>query len=225
MATILIDSREPQSYHALGTVQTLPVGDAWIASADAVLIVERKTLADFCASIADRRIFNQVAEMRAASPWCYVVVIGLPVVAGDRVVIGGKVTGWQWNSVQGALLTVQELGANVVFAASETEYGNTLHWLARRDRGVVQITARREAIVQSPAEQVLCALPGIAQTRAEALLTHCGNVAFALDFLTSDTTQTVPGVGPSTKNAVRSVLGLPPGMRLAVIPQEVEENE
>ena len=223
MATILIDSREPANLHQLGTVQTLPVGDVWIAAADAVLIVERKTLADFCASIADGRLFNQVAAMRQASHWCYVVVIGLPVISGGRVVIGGKVTGWQWNSVQGAMLTVQELGANVVFCTSEIEYGNTLQWLARRDRGAVQIAARRDVAIQSPAEQVLCALPGIAQGRAEALLQHCGNVAFALQALTDG--EKVPGVGPSTKNAVRSVLGLPPEMRLAVIPLEVEENE
>lgn len=223
MATILIDSREPQNIQQLGTVQTLPVGDAWIAGADAVLIVERKTLADFCASIADGRLFNQVAAMRQASPWCYVVVVGLPVVSGGHVVIGGKVTGWQWNSVQGAILTVQELGANIVFAAAETEYGNTLQWLARRDRNTVQIAARRDVAIQSPAEQVLCALPGIAQTRAEALLQHCGNVAFALAALTDG--EKVPGVGPSTKNAVRSVLGLLPEMRLAVIPMEAVENE
>lgn len=223
MATTLIDSREPQNIQQLGTVQTLPVGDAWIAGPDAVLIVERKTIADFCASIADGRLFNQVAEMRKMSPWCYVAVVGLPVVSGDRVVIGGKVTGWLWNSVQGAMLTVQELGANVVFAASDLEYGNTLQWLARRARGPVPIAARRDVAIQSPAEQVLCALPGIAQGRAEALLQHCGNVAFALQALTDG--ERVPGVGPSTKNAVRSVLGLPPEMRLAVMPMEVIENE
>lgn len=89
------------------------------------------------------------------------------------------------------------------------------------DRGTVQITARREVAIQSPAEQVLCPT-GIARGRAEALLQHCGNVAFALQALTDG--EKIAGVGPSTKNAVRSVLGLPSEMRLAVISMEVENE-
>jgi len=225
MTTILIDTNEPPEIKLLGTPQHLTVGDAWIATPDAVLVVERKTIGDFCASIADGRLFNQVAEMRQVSPWCYLVVTAVPVVAGGKIVIGGKPSGWQWVSVQGAMLTIQELGVELVWIESDLQYAACLDWLTRRDRGPVPIAARREALFESPAEQVLTALPGIASQRAQDLLAHCGNVAFALDFLTGTSDQKVPGVGPATKNAVRSVLGLPAEMRLAVICKEDVANE
>lgn len=223
MVSILIDSREPAEIRKIGTPQTLTVGDAWIAAPDAVLVVERKTLSDFCASIADGRLFNQVAEMRQISPWCYVIVTGIPAVAAGKLVIGGQPSGWQWASIQGAMLTVQELGAALIWIESDMQYAACLDWLARRDRGTVQIAARREALLESPAVQVLTALPGIAQVRAEALLRHCGSVAFALQYLTGEE-EKIPGVGSTTKLAVRSVLGLLPEMQLAVITKE-NQNE
>jgi ERCC4-type nuclease len=224
MSSILIDSNEPETIKKLGTVQHLTVGDAWIATPDAVLVIERKTLSDFCASITDHRLFNQVAEMRQISPWCYVVVCGIPAVAGGKIVIGGRPSGWQWASVQGAMLTVQELGAVLIWIESDMQYAACLEWLEHRDRGAVQIAARRDVSLESPAEQVLTALPGIAQVRAAALLAHCGSVAFALQYLTAGE-EHIPGIGAATKNAVRSVLGLPADMRLAVILKEDVENE
>jgi len=83
LVRVLIDSREPQwvqelRWHVPSGVQALPVGDAWLMVCDAVLAVERKTLDDFCASIADGRLFTQATEMQRATPWCYEVITGMP---------------------------------------------------------------------------------------------------------------------------------------------------
>ena len=224
--SVVIDRREPEWCRELrlaGTepvIQELPAGDAWVITDDAVLVVERKSLSDLCASIADGRLLNQVVEMQRAGQWCYVVVIGIPVIVSGRVVIAGRPTQWSWTSVQGALLTVQELGVSVVWCENDAGYGAALEWLARRDRSSVLVKARREAVMESPAEALLSAIPGIGSGRAEALLKHCGTAAWSLDYLTGEGGGEVPGVGKSTKQAARAALGLSDDLRLAVIMKE-----
>ncbi|MFO7742770.1 MAG: ERCC4 domain-containing protein [Anaerolineae bacterium] len=228
--SVIVDSREPewcQNFRLSGVsvrVQELPAGDAWVICDDATLVVERKTLHDLCGSISDGRLFNQVAEMRAASEWAYVVVTGVPTITAGKLTIDGRVSNWKWSSVQGALLTVQELGASVVWCESDSGYASTLASLARRDRHDVRVKARRQAVMESPAETLLTSIPGVGASRVGALLEQCGTAAWALDFLTGDGGGDVPGVGKSTKQAARYALGLESGYRLAVIYEEEESD-
>ena len=232
LRAVVIDSREPSWCQKLmlgglvPTVQMLTCGDAWLATDDAMIVVERKSLADLCASIADGRLLNQVVEMRKASPWCYVVITGAPTpnAPGSKMVINGRATQWQWSSIQGALLTVQELGVGVAWCANDAQYAPMLERLAGRSRGPVQIGARRDATIETPAERILSSLPGIAHTRVASLLNHCGSVAWALDFLTGDRGGTVPGIGATTRQNVRNVLGLPDDMRLAVVERDDQDD-
>lgn len=229
--SVVIDRREPEWCRDLRLasvtplIQELPAGDAWVMTDDAVLVIERKSLADLCASIADGRLLNQVIEMRRASEWCYVVVIGIPVIVSGRVVIGNRPTQWHWSSVQGALLTTQELGASVIWCENDAEYVATLEWLARRERGGVRVKVRRQAVMEAPSEALLSTLPGIGEGRAAALLKHCGTAAFALDYLTGDGGGEVPGIGVSTKQAARAALGLSDDLQLTVITKKENENE
>lgn len=231
MRAVIVDSREPGWCKKLrlsgieAKVQELPAGDAWLLCEDVVLVVERKTLSDLCASIADGRLFNQVAAMRKASDWCYVVVSPLPSVTAGKLVVSGKPTNWQWSSVQGALLTVRELGAVLVWAESDASYGATLEWLANRDRGEVVIEPRRQGVMETPAETLLTSIPGIGSGRAGALLEHCGTAAWALDYLTGSGGGNVPGIGASTKAATRHALGLEDQFTLSVIYDKEESDE
>jgi len=227
LRAVIIDSREPQWCKSLRlgsaptTVQTLPSGDAWLATDDTTVVVERKTVNDLCASIADGRLLNQVVEMRSASPWCYVVVSEMPSVRGGEMIIHGKASRWQWRSVQGALMTVQELGVGIVWCESEADYGASLEWIASRNREGIVVGARRDAVMQPPAEAILTALPGIAAGRAEALLKYCGSVAWALDYLTDlESEEHIPGIGPATMAAVRAALGLDDSQILSVLSRE-----
>lgn len=229
--SFVVDSREPdwcKSIRLDGKIEpvvaALPVGDVWLACKDFALIVERKTMSDLCASITDGRLINQAHEMRGSSDWCYVLVTDIPTVAGGKMVINGKPSGWQWNSVQGALLTCQELGVPVVWCDGQAQYGAALSWLANRDRDSVRIEQRREAVLESIAERLLTAIPGIGGQRATALLQYCGNAAWALDYLTGMVGGDVPGVGKNAMIATRNVLGLDEGNKLAVVPLE-ETNE
>lgn len=234
LRAVMIAHNEPEWCKRLvvggvaATVATLPTGDCWLATDDASIIVERKTLPDFCASIPeqDGRLFNQVAEMTQASPWAYVVVTSIPQAAGGKVILNGKPSGWQWSSIEGARLTIQEMGAYTVFLPDESAYGPALLWLANRDRGPVRVTARRGIELESPAERILTSLPGIGAERASDLLQHCGSVAWSLQYLTGNDKNEIPGIGNATRASVKNALGLEKDTFLQVmIQQEDAQNE
>lgn len=223
ITAVIIDSREPDDVRGLRfgqaptLVQALPTGDAMLATENAMLLVERKTLSDLLASIADGRLVAQAAEMSKASPWSYLVITEIPKVAGGKIIAGGRITDWQWQSVQGALLTVQELGVEVVWTEN---YHDCLGWLASRNRGPARVERKRDVLMASPGELVLMSLPGISEVRATALMQHCGNAATALAYLTQGNDHTVPGVGPATMQAARAALGIPDDMQLELLTKE-----
>jgi ERCC4-type nuclease len=101
-----------------------------------MVCVERKTPTDLLNSIKDDRLFCQMQGIRQRSPWAYLVVTGplVPTVTG-LTVAGKQSTGWRWESVQGALLIVQEIGARVLFCADDGDYENTITRICNRRRG------------------------------------------------------------------------------------------
>lgn len=228
LLTVLVDSREPKNMQnfQIGNLkaitQTLPTGDAWLACDDANLIVERKTPGDLLASIADGRLFEQCNAMAVASPWSYLVITGTMACQNGCVIEGGQLTKWTWRSLQGALLTIQELGIEIVYCDGDQDYPSTLEWLANRKRDPIKIkSARRSSVMQSPAEILLCALPGISERRAADLMKYCGTTAWAINYLThDDNPNRVPGVGPGTRKRARQVFGLADNEYLGILIEE-----
>jgi len=220
----------------------LAVGDVLALPDDgAPVLVERKTAGDLLMSIADGRLLDQAGAMRAVTDWSYLVVTE-PMFPGrhgqvlyDRRV-GSRVGGysvdtqWTWEALQGALLTVQDLGVGVVWCGGDDRFERTVLWLAGRARGPVTLP-RRDGVPLDDRLAVLGALPGVGPERARALLEKTGTVAWALQALTElrpDRGQEVAGIGPKTRANVRRVLGLHDGEALYPTyedddPGEVEE--
>lgn len=217
ITSILIDNREPQEIQDLKfadaptVVTQLQAGDAVLNTKSGhILAIERKTPSDLLGSIQDRRLFHQCAAMREISDWCYLVIVGrLDVVQGNQTRTDGyRVTNWNWDSVQGALLSVQESGIGVV---QTLDYKEALIRLSKRNRDDVKIMPRRLSEPLESDAALLAALPGIGPTRALALLAKCGTAASALDFLTNVSggyDLKVSGIGPSQKEAIHSLFGL-----------------
>lgn len=216
LITAILDSREPPWVKALDLgvpkmVMALDAGDAWLSTDDgANLVVERKTLADLLGSIADGRLFMQTKAMVNVSPWSYVVVTGHPVIAnGTLHLTPGADSGWKWKSVQGALLTVQEMGVGVVWREADNLYLDALQWLASRPRDPVRAVPRRESVLESEAERILCALPGISTKLAQVALMVCGTPALAIARICSLLEETdIPGIAKGKRAQVRNALGL-----------------
>jgi ERCC4-type nuclease len=227
--SLMIDQREPPWVQGLRfngasvAVTLLDAGDLLIACEDCLLGIERKTTDDLLSSLADNRLFAQLARLRGLTPWAYLVVTGtLQPGPGGTAVSGGRDTGWSWASVQGGLLTAQEIGVHVVFAAGDLDYEATILRLCNHDRGPLRIAPTRASVALSEAEAILTALPGIGTEKAAALLDYCGTAAWALTYLSDDRCETrnAPGIGPATKQRIRRALGLEDWAVLHVVDRE-----
>src|SRR5690242_17171172 len=139
ISAVMIDQREPDGIKALtfGGVPTsvtlLDTGDLHVVCDDGtLLLVERKTGGDFLNSLKDNRVFRQCDNMRRITPWSYLVITGDFQRGPNGKVIAERETGWSWNAVMGALLTIQELGVFVTFAAGEVDFESCIMRLAAR---------------------------------------------------------------------------------------------
>jgi ERCC4-type nuclease len=199
--------KHPAFKDAQITVEKLPAGDVWLDN----VIIERKTVADLLASIADNRLPNQAAEMRALSEWCYLVICG-PLLWANKKIVG---TDWHYRSVQGALAQVQDLGVSVVHAHDERDFPATCAWLyGRSQKKIVRLAPRRFGLPLMPDEQIISALPGIGPEKANKLLDHFSTVIDVLVGLCDDKCSLPTGFGPKTREAVREVLGLSDNERI-----------
>lgn len=237
--SVMIDSREPQEYQTLtfGGVPTavvaLDAGDLLMATDDAAMLcIERKTPSDLLNTIREGRLLPQVARMRETSRWAYLVVGGEMVRSPN-----GKVctqnghtmveTGWGWDAVQGALLTVQELGVSVVHCGEGTaQYEAAVMRLAARERGTVIVPPPRQPQVLSPGQAAIAALPGIGLERLAAVMQYAGTPAWALLALTEHSEKEhIPGIGEVTRRKIRAALGLDEDQELWVLPTGAQIKE
>lgn len=230
---LLLDSREPawvqnlKFDNAIKAVTALEYGDAMVTTdtGDLVLI-ERKAPGDLLNSIKDNRLFSQVAGMRQQTSWVYVVVTGiLTATLSGKVAAEERVTGWEWNSVQGALLTVQDLGGKIIYCQSDKDYECTVIRLCNRERRKEYVLEPAAAPrIMSPGEIMLTALPGIGLERAQLLLREFNNrPCDALAWLTWHRwheEHPIAGIGQGIKRGVRTALNIEEHMILDICPDE-----
>jgi len=226
-AIITIDQREPQHVKNLTwdgcitQIATLEYGDFSIMCPDgSTLLIERKTPSDLLGSIKDGRLSNQVAGLVGAGAWPYLLIEGIFFPIGDGSVnyftgYDGKYkqsesyTNWQWASIQGQLLSIQEMGCAIIY---DPDPHNAIKQLIGRSRNDVKVKPRREPYIFSPKEQVLMALPGIGSKKAlEFLELFNDNVALALMALTAeyDGKDRIPGWGKKSRDSLVELLGYP----------------
>jgi ERCC4-type nuclease len=221
---VILDSREPEWVKALtfGGAPTvtmqLEFGDVHVSTDDgALLVIERKTPTDFLNTLRDERLFPQVRGMLKLSRWSYVIITG-EIKRGDdgHAYTDERTTGWDWKAVQGAILTVQEMGVFVTCCAGDSDFEAAVTRLANRPRDTLYIgPPAREARLMGMGMAVLTSLQGIGPDRAEKLLEHCGSAGQALAALTWKEPQ-LPGIPRNIRQLARMALGLEPNEILAV---------
>jgi ERCC4-type nuclease len=224
LLSVIIDSREPPWVQGLTfgnaptAVAPLEAGDFLLATSDNCLLnIERKTSDDLLNTLAhDDRLFVQCSQL--ARPWAYLLITGplYPDSAGH--VVTARQTRWTWASLQGALLTVQELGVHVLHAPTDADLVPALVRLATRDRGTLALLPPRQPNILGPGEAALAALPGIGLERLNAVLAHTGTPAWGLMALTQPDGEHIPGIGPATKARIRRALGLDDDLQIVVTP-------
>jgi len=223
ISAIMIDQREPDHIKAQfpdAAITLLQAGDAWVACDDGhILLIERKTGDDLLNSLKDGRLLEQIGRLvenrinqqlqgKPQNYWPYLVITGTLSPDHNGKVFTGRATGWNWNAVQGALLTVQEMGCYVIHCPSDTEYANTIKMLGNRNRKeVIDILPQKEALPVDAKSVFLMGLPGIGLDRARQILEWSGGIlAHAIVGLTD--LEIKSPVGDVTRQKIRAFLGL-----------------
>ena len=190
-------------------VTALDYGDLLCATDQGdLLLIERKTPTDLLGSIEDGRVRIQCVGMRTRTDYAYLLVCGQLAESQGKTIADGRLTGWNWDSVQGALLSIQESGVAVVHTTA-AGFEATVIRLADRERsGEKVLPIKMDSRVMSNAEQILTSLPGIGWQRATDLLRHFeGRAGDALAWLTWEGSMgEVAGIGKGTKRDIRKAL-------------------
>jgi DNA excision repair protein ERCC-4 len=180
-------------------VRRLARGDFLVEESFAI---ERKTLADFAASVVDGRWFKQTAALAVGVRRGVIILEGTPKTAGKL--------GVSREALQGALITVSVFyGLAVLRACDTAETTRLLVYLGRQSKrfasGALPRPGYRPKGKRARQLFILQGLPGVGPDRAERLLDHFGsveNVAIA----SLDELATVKRVGDSTAARIRWAL-------------------
>ena len=199
--------------------ERLDTGDAKVFCADGkTLNIERKTPSDFLSSIPNDHIFDQVARMmqerRDSGELPFLVITGeisRNPQTGNCIIPGSRHgEGWNYNAVQGALLSIQEAGVPVIYCAGDMDYADCLMRLAKRNHTQMIINPTREIMPLTPQERVLCSFDGIGPELAKVILERCGSLGWALDYLCDlePTAPKIPGIAFGRKQVIVKTLQL-----------------
>ncbi|VTU41952.1 MULTISPECIES: ERCC4 domain-containing protein [unclassified Variovorax] len=206
MARLIVDSRESRSGLAQllaqrgadVVVEELDVGDYVLADG---LAVERKAASDFILSIENRRVFAQLATLKATYARAFIVVEGNLFATRSSMAE---------DALLGAMSYITVLEGVPILTTGTTAQTATL-----------LLTMQRHALEGLGYEIALCAgkprdrlaqsqylvegLPGVGPTAARNLLSHFGS-AHSVFTAQAEELRQVAGVGPKTVTTVREVL-------------------
>lgn len=203
---ILVDDRE-QGSGIVGclknrnevdlAVRRLPVGDYWI---EGEVIVERKTVVDFAASVRDHRLFSQARRLRYAGMKPFLILEG----ATDlkNALVDGKAG----RAIQIALTL--NFGIGIVRTGDASETADTLIYIARRVLGVQRIFNYSKIRTRSPERrkvQILCEVPGLGPKLAKTLIENFDSIA-GIAAATDRELAKIHGMGPKRIRSLREVL-------------------
>jgi Fanconi anemia group M protein len=201
---IAVDHREDGKFDALlkslGAVvdrRPLSVGDFLCSSR---LAVERKTRADFEASVIDGRLFSQLPNL--LSNYARVVIL----VEGNAD--EGRLARASLLGAYAAILA--DYGASLIFTAGMEETAELVFAFARHEqlgrKQAMRIYAKRRTFTPSQtARSIVESLPMIGPKTAKALLNHFGSVDALARAAERDLAQ-VSGVGKKRAKVIRAVL-------------------
>jgi ERCC4-type nuclease len=203
---ILVDDRERVDGKVLSAlaarddvtveVARLEVGDYRV---ERRVVVERKTVADFGASLIDGRLFRQVAALALAPERAALIIEGDHQAWHD--------TGVRREALQGALITIGVFfGVAILHSDAPEETARLLVYLGRQAQRTAQGGLPRPGYRPKGkrARQLflLQGLPGVGPERAARLLERFGSVQ-AVVTASADELATVDGIGRKTAEKMR----------------------
>ncbi len=209
---IVVDDREKAGGQVLAALAARDDATVDIARLEAGdyhierrVIVERKTAADFAASLIDGRLFHQAAALANAQERAVLVLEGCDQDWRD--------TGVRREALQGALITIGVLyGVAVLRSDGPEETARLLVYLARQVRrsaqGALPRPGYRPKGKRARQLFLLQGLPGVGPERAARLLERFGSVQ-AIMTASADDLATVDGIGKKIAANMRRIIEEP----------------
>ena len=206
---IQVDHREPaqivellrQAPHTTVEVCALDLGDYLI---DGRILVERKSVADFEASVIDedKRLFNQSERMKHQPELLAVLIL-----EGD---VFGRRQRLSVQQISGAITFLGMIqGLNVITSLDAIHTSYLLIKLgAHAGSGLgyeLGLRSRKPKALLSARSYVLEGVPGVSAGLAKALLAHFGSIA-AISASSVDGLMAVPGIGQKRAAQIQEVL-------------------
>jgi ERCC4-type nuclease len=181
-------------------VAPLPAGD-YAVGADT--LVERKRVADLHSAVPKGHLWPQLARLRAAAAFPYLLVEGTHLDRG----------GLSPNAVRGVCLAAIDQGIALLRTDHQRDSALWLHRLAVRcqriEAGPERPGPLKRARIpgEDAAEALLATVPGISIVGARALLARFGTIAGLLD-AGPDAWRGVTGIGPERVAALAAAFGV-----------------
>ncbi len=206
--SISVDHREqaPELHYALSTNYGftlefchLPHGDYLMP---ANILVERKTIHDFCLSIIDGRLFKQAYRLSELSENPILIVEGISYAnSGIDIAL---------EAVKGALITLaQTYRLPVLRTRDQFDTAWHLHHLylqrQRLGKNAGPLHAYRPKTIEAQKTRVLRGLPGVGRELAIRLLEHFGSVEQVMSATSEELTR-IPGLGEKKAQKILLVL-------------------
>jgi DNA excision repair protein ERCC-4 len=212
---VTIDDREPdlmeEEFRKMGNLiicrKRMLAGDYLF---DGDVLVERKTIPDFCRSIKDGRLFKQVKELARFQIPSYLILEGKNSHFKD--------TGFSLQAIQGILISI-----SIAFRIPIIKTKNTQETVQVMLQSYKQLTKKGleiQRFFQRPAPikrnnnpmlsrkiHILEGFPGIGADKAERLLMKFGNLHAVFTAKEEELLQ-VPGFGKKTVDRLKEVLNI-----------------
>lgn len=178
-------------------VQALWAGDYVLAE---LALIERKTVRDLHLTVIRGRFWLQMAKLRRAGGWPYLLIEGGTPYDGPLSA----------EAVRGLLLSVSDLGITVI---TSREAGETASWIrriferrvdARTNNRIPYAQRPKRAALVAPPERALSAAAGVSTVTAKAVLARFGCLRNVLLAEPTDL-MSVPGVGPAKARAIHAL--------------------
>jgi len=162
--------------------------------------IERKTAQDFLSSIVDKRLFQQLKDMKENYEKPVLIIEG-----ND---LYGRL---HPNAVRGALASIAlDFGIPIIWTKDIAETVGMVYWFARREqiqenRSVSFIEKRKASSLKDKQELLIHGLPGVSIVRAQSLLKHFKTPA-KIFRASEKELEKVENIGKVTAKRIREVL-------------------
>jgi Fanconi anemia group M protein len=165
------------------------------------IVVERKVLNDFVKSIIDKRLFQQLKQMRENFEKPILIIEG-----------EGSLYGYlNPNVIRGALAAITvDLGIPILWTKDLADTAGILYWIARREqfdekREVSLRNKKSPDTIEEMQEFLISGLPDISLIRAKQLLKHFKKPENLFNASVDDLKK-VKGIGEKIAKNIRKVL-------------------